>query len=174
VILGREQSSSGQRENFSRHGMRENLSISNPTRHTIASASKAIRKSSEEPIAVAASAIEPLDVSNSLASSLASSFQQLEIDEDKLISRRPTPTLIFNQTQQSRTMSNNTLAMTFSGENYKPVMVVMYIDSVEVIAENSGQDTAGKARIYRVMFYNGLQEKAKDWFDNLEMNIQID
>ncbi|KAI9761279.1 MAG: hypothetical protein M1840_001982 [Geoglossum simile] len=54
------------------------------------------------------------------------------------------------------------------------MMVVMYIDSVEVIAENSGQDAMGKARICRVMFYNSLQGKAKDWFDDLEMNIQMD
>jgi hypothetical protein len=50
----------------------------------------------------------------------------------------------------------------------------MYIESVEEIAENSGRDTVGKARLCRLMFYNGLQGKAKEWFDELEMEMQLD
>jgi hypothetical protein len=71
-------------------------------------------------------------------------------------------------------MSDISLAQTFSEENYKPIVVMMYIESIEERADSSGRDTVGKERFCCVAFYNGLRGKASQWFESLELEVQSD
>ncbi|KAI9764059.1 MAG: hypothetical protein M1839_006047 [Geoglossum umbratile] len=65
-------------------------------------------------------------------------------------------------------------AQTFSGEDYRPITAVMYIENIEEIAEDARRDDAGKARMCRVAFYNGLRGAAAQWFNGLDMETQLD
>jgi hypothetical protein len=115
---------------FQRHGMRETPANSDATRHTKASASRTIRRASRESITAIVSTIEPTEIDNTLTKS----FQQLGISK-----KNPTQQSTSSQNIiRANTMNNITLSQTFSGDNYKPVVVIMYIESVEEIAENSG------------------------------------
>src|SRR3954451_6714980 len=139
--------------------MRENRSASNTTRHTIASASKTIRRTIREPIAAVVATNEPEEIDDALTRS----FQQLEINEDELSPRQATPNLEPNTFVRPSTMNNNTPAQVFNGEDHTLIAVEMYIEDVEQMVESSGRDEAGKARLRRLIFYNSLRGVAKQW-----------
>jgi hypothetical protein len=61
-------------------------------------------------------------------------------------------------------MNDSSLAQTFSGENFEPIMVTMYIESIEERADCSGRDAAGRERFCRLVFFNGLKGPASQWF----------
>src|SRR4051794_30877115 len=115
--------------------MRENPSASNLTRHTIASASKTIRRTLREPIA----AIVATHESEKSDDALTRSFQQLEINEDESSPRQATPNPEQNTSIRQSIMNSNTPSQTFNGENHTSIAVEMYVEDVEQMVESSGR-----------------------------------
>ncbi|KAI9783265.1 MAG: hypothetical protein M1839_004105 [Geoglossum umbratile] len=125
--------------------MQENPSTSNPTRHTIASVSKTIRRTITEPIAAVVATNEPEEIDDALTRS----FQQLEINEDELSPRQATPNPEPNTFARPSIMNSNTPAQTFNGENSTSIAVEMYIEDVEQMVESAARDEVSKAKLRR-------------------------
>ncbi|KAI9771947.1 MAG: hypothetical protein M1839_002580 [Geoglossum umbratile] len=138
--------------------MRESPSTSNPTRHTIASASKTVRRTITEPIAAVVATNELKEIDDALTRT----FQQLEINEDELSPRQATPNPEPNTLARPSIMNSNTPAQTFNDENSTLIAVEMYIEDVD------------KAKLRRLIFYNGLRGVAQQWCSQLDPGIRQD
>jgi hypothetical protein len=130
-------------------------------------------------VAVSSRASSPLRISEpAIDNDLARTFQQLDIEESDTVhipesSESHTP-ILPEIAPRSIKMNDTSLSQTFTGMNYKPIEVEMFIESVEEIAENSGRDASGKDRLCRLVFYNGLRGAAAQWFKGLELEVQRD
>src|SRR5579862_4947668 len=116
--------------------MRESSLESNLERHTRVSISRIPIRSS---ISAVASTANPIDSDKDLATN----FQCFSFTNDPIsdeLTSKP-PTTLF---RSSNNMNDSLLAQTFSGENFEPIMVTMYIKSIEERADCLGRDTAGK------------------------------
>src|ERR1700758_4712518 len=126
--------------------MRESSSRSHPERQNRVSLSKIPIRST---IAAVAATANPIDSNEELAAD----FQRFTITNDS-IPREPTPKPTSTLYHPSNNMNDSSLAQTFSGENFEPIMVTMYIESIEERADCSGKDAAGRERFCRLAFFN--------------------
>jgi hypothetical protein len=136
--------------------MRESLLESNLKRYTQVSIS---RIPIQSPISAVASTANPIDSDEDLATN----FQHFSFTNNP-IPNEPTSKLPITLLQLSSNMNDSLLAQTFSGENFEPIMVTMYIESIEERADYSGIDATGRERFCRLVFFNGLKGLASQWF----------
>jgi hypothetical protein len=80
-------------------------------------------------------------------------FESLEPDNNKFLSMEPI--------QSPRTRMPNLVSIqAFTGENYWLIAIVIYIKSIEAMADRVGKDEAGRASLYQLIFYNRLKKAA--------------
>jgi hypothetical protein len=153
-------------KNLQQNGMRESLSRSNPERQNRVSLSKIPIRST---IAAVVSTANPIDSDEELATD----FQCFTITNDS-IPRESTPKPTSTLYHLSNNMNDSFLAQIFLGENFEPIMVTMYIESIEERVDCSGRDAVGRERFCRLAFFNDLKGPASQWFQKLDIEVQKD
>ena len=63
--------------------------------------------------------------------------------------------------------------LTFTGINYTPIEVEIFIDSIEDLAQLR-TDASGKDRVRKIAFFKGLKGAATQWFLGLPLETQRD